>query len=186
MINIGRRLRRGTQALALAAALAGGTVALTSAQPALAATTGATDSLYQPYCGWRLVQAYADPEKVTHVWLPTVTGANQTVRLVVEFMHYNNGWQPYRSGWFHTFQVSGQPTYWKSDTDGRSYNTIEDSPPESGYASPAASSPLVAVRVTAYWYSGNTYVGTVSLWAQNSNNPFNSSICNGGLNYASS
>jgi hypothetical protein len=185
MIELGRRLRRGTQTLAVAAALAAGTVGLTSAQSAFAA--GTTGSLSQAYCGWHLVPGYSEPYKVSTVWLPAVTGissAYQHVWLHVEFMQPQNGvWQLIHSYDFNTYARSGAwSTSW-TWKDGRSYSTAEDAPGDSGFAGDAFN-PNTYVRVTAYWYSGNSLVGGLSEWATNLKDPAYPNVCNFGQNYA--
>lgn len=180
MINIGRRLRRGTQALALAAALAGGTVALTSAQPAFAASTWT-----QANCGWQLVTGYLYPYKQTTVWLPQVTGFYSTyqyVTLRVQFVYGTGGSLTYD---FYTSARSGAWTkYWTSSSDGGTYDHVFDTLGNSGFASGAASSPNTYVYVTAWWWSGSRIVGgPVSQQALNykSSTP---AVCNSGTNWA--
>jgi hypothetical protein len=164
MIRIGQRLRRGTQALAVAVAMAGGMTALASAQPASAAVT--TGYLNSAQCSQRLVQGYADPYKVSTVWLPSVTGIASTyqpVWLHVEFMHATT----YREYWFRTYARSG---VWASSwtwKDGRTYTMAEDVAPESGFATGDAGNLNTYVKVTAYWYSGSTLAGTAAEFATN-------------------
>jgi hypothetical protein len=194
MTNIGRRLRRGTQALALAAALAGGTVALASAQPAFAATSGTTGYLSPATCGWHVVDGPGGVQyKVTTASLPYVTGPYSTSQLVwlhVEFMHPQNGvWQTYRDGWFYTYARSGVwSTSWSSQATGRSgYKTVDDVPGanESGYADPNSANPYTGVKVTAYWYSGSLLVGASNEPETNPSDAiYGQYVCNGGPSYA--
>lgn len=184
MIRIGQRLRRGTQALAIAAAMAGGMAALGSAQPASAAVT--TGYLAPAQCGFRILQGYADPYKVSTVWLPYVTGISSTYQQVwlhVEFMNSPNG--TYRQYWFRTYARSGVwagSWMWK---DGRSYTAAEDAPPESGFATSNASNLNTYVRVTASWYSGSTLEGTATELATNPTSyVYGANVCNSGQYYA--
>lgn len=186
IMNLGRRLRGGTQALAVAAALAGGVVALTSAQPAFAA--GTTGYLNPAHCGWHLVQGYADPFKQSTVWLPYVTGLSSTyqeVDLHVEFMNGRNGTlQTYRELTLYTYARSGVwSTSWTYN--GRSgYITAQDLLGDSGFATGDAGNLDTYVRLTAYWYSSSKLVGALSEYATN---PWSSAypyVCNAGTNYA--
>ena len=187
MIQIAARLRRGTQALAVAAVLAGSTVALTSAQPA-AAGVGTTGQISTATCGWHELDGPGGVRyKVTTASLPYVTGLYSTyqkVVLEVSYEHAQNGaWQDWRDYFFTTYARSGQ---WAASWTGygHSYTSIDDPLGDSGYADPDSANPYVGVKVTVYWYNGNQVVGTDSKPETNpSDYIYGQYVCNGGSSY---